>query len=131
MGSGYQVNHAELTDTASKTDDAGSDAQGIVSKVSAANGTVPQNSWGLLGEMGPYEIYKNYYGEFSQHVGDIVSGIQKLATNIKNTADQYKQNEDEVNEKFTDIEKDLDGTAKPPETNGGDGGGDSSGSEGA
>ncbi len=127
MGSGYQVNNDDLTTAASKTQDSGSDAEGIVSKVSAANGTVPRNSWGLLGELGPYEIYQKYYSAFSGHVGDIVTGIQKLATNIANTAAQYQQNEDDVNEKFTDIAKDLDGTAKPPETSGGD----SSGSEGA
>lgn len=119
MGDGYQVNHAEVKATGDAATDKANEAEGIKGKVAAANGQVPSQAWGLLGHMGPYEIYQAFYSSFSDHVNDMVSGLQKLADNLKTTADQYKQNEDDINDKLKDVMNDLDGAAKPPETSGG------------
>ncbi len=123
MGEGYQVNHAEVAATGDAAAAKANEAEGIKGKVAAANGLVPSQAWGLLGQMGPYEIYQAFYGSFSDHVSNMVSGLHELSDNLKKTADQYKQNEDEINDKLKDVMKDLDGAAKAPETAGGSGGG--------
>ena len=122
MSGGYAVNHAEISEAGAKTDGKAEEAEGIKGKVAEANGKVPQKAWGLLGNLGPYEIYQALYSNFSDHVNTMVEGIHTLAGNIKTTADQYKQNEDDVQEKFNDVMKDLDGAPKAPEVSGGSGG---------
>jgi uncharacterized protein YukE len=124
MGDGYQVNHAEVAATGDAAASKANEAEGIKGKVAAANGTVPSQAWGLLGQMGPYEIYQAFYSSFSDHVNNMVSGLHELSDNLKKTADQYKQNEDDINDKLKDVMKDLDGAAKAPETAGGSGGGE-------
>ncbi len=124
MGEGFQVNHAEIAAAGDATAGKAAEAEGIKGKVAAANGQVPSQAWGLLGQMGPYEIYQQFYNSFSSHVDDMVSGLQQLSDNLKKTADQYKQNEDDINDKLKDVMNELDGTAKPPETAGGSGGGE-------
>jgi uncharacterized protein YukE len=122
MSGGYQVNHTELADTGAKTGGKADEADGIKGKVAEANGKVPQKAWGLLGNLGPYEIYQSLYSSFNDHVNTMVEGIHTLAGNIKTTADQYKQNEDDVQDKFNEVMNDLDGAPKAPETSGGSGG---------
>lgn len=121
---GFQVNHAEIRAAGDQTSGKADEAEGIKGKVAAANGKVPTQAWGLLGQLGPHEIYESLYNAFSDHVNDMVSGLQQFATNLKNTADQYKQNEDDIQDKLKDVMNELDGTAKPPETAGGSGGGE-------
>ncbi|HEV3356028.1 MAG TPA: hypothetical protein VG247_04490 [Pseudonocardiaceae bacterium] len=123
MGDGFAVNHAEVQTAGEQTGTKAAEAEGIKGKVAAANGKVPSQAWGLLGQMGPYEIYQAFYSSFSDHVNTMVSDLQTLSDNLKKTADQYKQNEDAINDKLKDVMKDLDGGAKPPETAGGSGGG--------
>lgn len=124
MGDGFGVNHAEISAAGDAASEKATEAEGIKGKVAAANGKVPSQAWGLLGHMGPYEIYQAFYSSFSDHVNDMVSGLHELSDNLKKTADQYKQNEDDINDKLKEVMDDLDGASKPPETSGGSGGGE-------
>lgn len=114
MGDGYEVNHQELTEAANRTSAAGDTAQGIQQKVAAANGVVPQKAWGLLGNLTVYQWYESLYGTFTDHVQQMVTGVHNLAHDIASTAAHYKQNDSDIQDRFTEIESDLDGTAKPP-----------------
>lgn len=107
--SGYQVNHAELTDAATQTDGKAKDAESIRQKVTSADNSVPSQAWGLLGDLTVYHWYQSVYSTFNDHVNKMISGVNTLATDIKNTADQYKQNDDAVGDQFKDIENDLAG----------------------
>ncbi|HWE89600.1 MAG TPA: hypothetical protein VG317_09080 [Pseudonocardiaceae bacterium] len=111
---GYQANHQEITDTGAKTADKAQEAESIRSKVDAANGLVPSKAWGLLGNMTVYGKYTEMYSTFSEHVNKMVQGVQHLADDIKTTADQYKQNEEAVQEKFKEIENEMGGAPQPP-----------------
>ncbi|HEX3784698.1 MAG TPA: hypothetical protein VHX38_33975 [Pseudonocardiaceae bacterium] len=126
MGDGYKATPSEISEAGAKTTGKAEEAEGIKGKVAEANGKVPQKAWGLLGNLGPYEIYQGLYSSFSDHVNTMVSGIQTLAGNIKATADQYQQNEDAVQDKFNEVMTDLDGAPEAPEISGG-GSGDSGG----
>jgi uncharacterized protein YukE len=121
MSGGFQVNHAEISAAGDQTAGKADEAAGIKGKVAAANGKVPSQAWGLLGQLGPHEIYESLYNSFSSHIDDMVSGVQQLSDQLKQTAEQYKQNEDDINDKLKDVMTDLEGTAKPPETTGGSG----------
>jgi uncharacterized protein YukE len=109
VSNGYQVNHEELADTASKTGDKAAEAEGIRAKVDAANGLVPSKAWGLLGNLTVYGRYQEVYATFSDHVNKMIAGVQKLSDDIKTTAERYKQNEDAVQEKFDEIGRELNG----------------------
>lgn len=116
MSNGYQVNHTELTGAGTKTDGKASEAQGIQDKVNAADGQVPEKAWGLIGQVKLYGFYTNLLGELKDHVAEMIQGVQKLASDITATADLYKQNEDDVAQKFKDIEGGLGGgsSSAPP-----------------
>jgi uncharacterized protein YukE len=107
VSDGYQVVHPELSAAADKTSGKADDADSIRQKVSAANGSVPSQAWGLLGNMTCFGIYQEVYSTFSGHVDKMITGVRNLAADIKTTADQYHQNEDAVAESFTDVEQEL------------------------
>jgi uncharacterized protein YukE len=111
---GYQANHQQITDTGAKTADKAREAESVRSKVDAANGLVPSQAWGLLGNMGPFQIYTGLYNTFNDHVGKMIQGVQKLASDIQATADQYKQNEDAIQEKFKEVENEMGSGPRPP-----------------
>lgn len=107
MSGGYQVTNTEVASAAQQTDGKADDAESIRQKVTAANGSVPSKAWGLLGNMLVYGKYQDVYSTFSGHVDTMITGLRNLASDIKTTADQYKQNEDDVAKSFGDIETDL------------------------
>lgn len=114
MSDGYQVHTGEVATAGEQTDGKAQEAEGIRSKVDAANGKVPSQAWGLLGDLTVYNWYQQVYGTFSDHVDKMISGVQKLADDIKTTAQRYDQNEDEVGKSFSDIENELGSAPKPP-----------------
>jgi uncharacterized protein YukE len=107
VSGGYQVTHTEVAGAAQQTDGKADDAESIRQKVTSANGSVPSKAWGLLGNMLVYGKYQDVYSTFSGHVDTMITGLRNLASDIKTTADQYKQNEDDVAKSFGDIENDL------------------------
>lgn len=109
MSGDFQVNHAQLTDASGRTAAQASAADSIKGKVAAANGQVPSKAWGLLGNLTVYHAYTEMLGQLNDHVSDMIQSVQKLASDIKTTADQYKQNEDDVAKSFQGIQNDLDG----------------------
>lgn len=113
-----QVSPQEVTATASKTGDKAGEAETIQQKIASAQ--VPGNSWGLVGLI-TVGAYSELLGALNDHMNTMSQGIQNLAGTIKSIADNYQQNEDEVSEKFADIDKDLGVTAVPPAPAGGEG----------
>jgi uncharacterized protein YukE len=114
----YQVNARELTDTASKTGDTATDAQTIQQKIAAAQ--VPGNAWGLVGLI-TVGAYNELLGALNDHTQHMATGIQKLSDTIKAIGENYQRNEDDIAEKFSDIEKDLGATATSRAPRGGNG----------
>lgn len=105
--SGLQVNHRELANTGAKTADKAKEADGIQQKLGAANGLIPEKAWGLLGNLTVHHMYTDMLGAFQDHVSNMVQGMEKLADDIRSTADHYRQNDEAAEEKFKDIEKEL------------------------
>lgn len=106
-----QVNHQEVKDTAGTAGDKASDAETIQSKITSAQ--VPGNAWGLVGLI-TVSAYDELLGALNDHMKNMSSGIQNLSDTLKSIADNYKQNEEAINDSFKDIEKELGDAPKPP-----------------
>ena len=114
MSGGIEVNHNQLAAAGKQTEGKAAEAQGIQAKVAAADGQVPAQAWGKLGDLSIYRVYTSMFGTFKDHIADLIQGVEKLSDNIKATAEAYRQNESDTEDKFTDIVNDLNGAAKPP-----------------
>lgn len=107
----FDVNHQQLAESGAKTADKSNDARSIEQKVSGAEGLVPEKAWGLLGDLTVFGVYSEMLGTFKDHMTEMVAGVQKLGDDIKATAEEYRQNESDTEEKFKDIAKELGGSA--------------------
>lgn len=115
MSGRVRVSPQEVGSVASRTGDTAGQAQTIQQKISSAQ--VPGNAWGLVGLV-TVGAYNELLGALNDHMNKMSQGIQNLAGTIKTIADNYKENEDTVAEKFADIDKELGQTAPPAGGNG-------------
>jgi uncharacterized protein YukE len=105
--SGFKADHEQLAATGAKAGDKAKQAEGIQQKLDSANGLVPEKAWGLLGNMTVHHAYNGVLSTLQDHVSNMIKGVQKLADDIKDTADHYRQSDEAVEEKLKDLEKEM------------------------
>jgi hypothetical protein len=111
MSGGYQAKPDEITQAGAQAESKGQQAQTVQAKIAAADGMVPEKAWGLLGNLTVRHTYSDVLSQLTDHMSHMKQGIAKLADDIKATADQYRQNEADVAQKFAEIQNDLDAKA--------------------
>lgn len=125
-GSGYQSVPDELIETGNTILSTHVPAvESISSQVSAA--TVPDNSWGLLGQATTHGMYVSLLGQLTDHISRLQRGMTAAGDTFIATGEGYQQQEHTATGSFNDIGPD-DGATAPSASSGG--GGDSGGGGG-
>lgn len=81
---------------------------------------VPEDAWGLLGQVYFHGKYVELLDQFTGHVNDMVHGLQSAGQKINDHASSTEHNEQEVADQFARIHQKLSSAGAPPMVGKGD-----------
>jgi hypothetical protein len=108
---GFQTNHEQLAEAGRQIAAHGEGSQETQGKIRAAN--VSPQSWGLLGLTALYPIYLTLLSDLESHLGAMQHRLTETGDALTETADAYRQLEEEVARSFQDILDRLDDGPTP------------------
>lgn len=105
MSHDITVDIAELRSTAEKT--AGMVDRATSLKQAAQVAAVPEISWGLIGVMSVYWIYRDMLGDLTEHLDRMAAGFGGMSEKLAGAADTYQRIEDDGVAAFDTIRTDV------------------------
>ncbi|GDY29357.1 WXG100 family type VII secretion target [Gandjariella thermophila] len=109
---GFQTNHEHLAEAGRQIAAHGEGSQEIQGKIREAN--VSPQSWGLLGLEALFPIYLTLLSDLESHLAAMQHHLTETGDALGQTADAYRQLEEEVARSFQDILDRLDGGGPTP-----------------
>lgn len=116
--SGSSANNVEHLRSAGKHVNSLADGAHYASEVD--NARVPDDAWGLLGQVYFHGKYEDLLEHFTGHLNKMVHGLQSAGKKVDDTADSVHQNDRAVAEQFEQIHQQLSKAGAPPKVGGAD-----------
>lgn len=87
-------------------------------KAAAEKATVPEQSWGLLGQALTYSDYVELQRNFMEHMDKMIENMEKVGGKLSLTGTQYRDTDQAVQGALDAIGAQLNAASAPPKVGG-------------